>query len=117
MKSQNKLQICLKLKQMGLLNMLFGPSTNEISTYLSKGAIILDVRTDSEYKSKHIDNAKHIPLQVLQQRINDLKQLNKPVIAYCASGMRSGQAVSILKNNGIDAINGGGLSKLQASLP
>jgi len=42
--------------------------------------------------------------------------LNKPVIACCASGMRSSQATSILKSNGIDAMNGGGWMSLENKL-
>ncbi|MEZ4928626.1 MAG: rhodanese-like domain-containing protein [Chitinophagales bacterium] len=33
--------------------------------------------------------------------------MNKPVILCCASGARSGQATSILKSKGIDAVNAG----------
>ena len=47
---------------------------------------------------------------------NDIKKLNKPVIACCASGMRSSQATSILKKNGIEVINGGGWKSLQSKL-
>ena len=46
----------------------------------------------------------------------EIKKLNKPVIACCASGMRSSQATSILKQNGIEAMNGGGWSGLQNKL-
>ncbi|WP_179319120.1 rhodanese-like domain-containing protein [Winogradskyella helgolandensis] len=101
---------------MGLFNALFGKSTNNVAEYIEKGAIILDVRTKSEYQGGHIKNAKHIPLQELGNRINEIKKLNKPVIAYCASGMRSGSASSMLKSNGVDAINGGGISSLQRKL-
>lgn len=101
---------------MGLLNILFGKSTNNIAEYIEKGAIILDVRTLSEYQGEHIKNAMHIPLQELKSRFDEVKKLNKPVIAYCASGIRSGSATSILKSNGIDAINGGGIGSLQRKL-
>jgi rhodanese-related sulfurtransferase len=101
---------------MGLFNTLFGKSTDNVAEYLEKGAVILDVRTRAEYQGGHIKNAKHIPLQELNNKINQIKKLNKPVIAYCASGMRSGSATSILKSQGIDAINGGGMNSLQRKL-
>jgi rhodanese-related sulfurtransferase len=101
---------------MGILNTLFGNSTNYVAEYTEKGAIILDVRTQREYKGDHIKNAKHIPVQELGNRINEIKKLNKPVIAHCASGMRSANATSILKSNGIDAINGGGIGSLRRKL-
>jgi apurinic endonuclease APN1 len=49
-------------------------------------------------------------------RADDIKKLNKPVIACCRSGMRSGQATSILKQNGIECINGGGWNSLAQKL-
>ncbi|WP_179335712.1 rhodanese-like domain-containing protein [Winogradskyella costae] len=101
---------------MGLFNALFGKSTNNVAEYLEKGAVILDVRTPSEYQSGHIKNAIHIPVQELSTRFNEIKKLNKPVIAYCASGMRSGSAASLLKSKDIDAINGGGMNSLQRKL-
>lgn len=101
---------------MGLLNALFGKSTNNVEEYIAKNAIILDVRTIGEYRGGHIKNAKHIPLQELNNRINEIKKLNKPVIVYCASGMRSGSGASILKSRGVDAINGGGIGSLQRKL-
>ena len=101
---------------MGLLNTLFGKSTNNVEEYVAKNAIIIDVRTIGEYRGGHIKNAKHIPLQDLNNRVNEVKKLNKPVIVYCASGMRSGSAASILKSKGVDAINGGGIGSLQRKL-
>ncbi|NRD19404.1 rhodanese-like domain-containing protein [Winogradskyella eckloniae] len=101
---------------MGLFTALFGKSTNKIEEYIEKGAVILDVRTLSEYKGNHIKNAIHIPLQELNSRLNEIKNLNKPVIAHCASGMRSANATSFLKSNGVDAINGGGIASLQRKL-
>ncbi|WP_296314039.1 rhodanese-like domain-containing protein [Winogradskyella sp. UBA3174] len=101
---------------MGLLNALFGKSTINVAEYIEKGAIILDVRTQSEYDDGHIKNALHIPVQEIGNRFNEVKKLNKPLIAYCASGMRSGSATSMLKSKGIDAINGGGMGSLKRKL-
>ena len=101
---------------MGLLNALFGKSTNNVAEYIAKDAVILDVRSHSEYQSNHIVSAIHIPVQELGNRFNEVKKLNKPVIAYCASGMRSGSATSMLKSKGVDVINGGGMGSLQRKL-
>ena len=50
------------------------------------------------------------------QFINDIKKLNKPVIACCRTGRRSGIAAMILKKHGIEAMNGGGWNSLQSKL-
>ena len=101
---------------MGLFSFLFGNKTDQIQEYLDKGALILDVRTRGEFQGGHINNAVHIPLKEINNRSNQIKKLNKPVIAYCASGMRSGSATGILKSKGIDAINGGGINTLKKTL-
>ncbi len=106
-----------KLKSMGFLTKLFGSNkTDGINTYLKKGAILLDVRTKSEYNSVHLKNALHIPLQDIKENINKIKKLNKPVITYCQSGMRSRSAAKILRLAGINAINGGGILGLKRKL-
>jgi len=101
---------------MGLLSFLFGKPKNNISDYINKGAVILDVRTAKEYKANHIPEALHIPLAELESRLEELTVLNKPVIAHCASGVRSAQAARLLKSYNIDAINGGGIAKVKAAL-
>ena len=94
----------------------FGNKTNAIEEFKNKGAIILDVRTPEEFKEGHIFGSKNIALQVLNNNIETIKKWNKPVIACCRSGMRSAQATSILKQNGIECVNGGGWSSLQSKL-
>ena len=102
---------------MGLLDYLgLGNKSESIQEFVEKGAIIIDVRSSGEFSGGHIKGSKNIPLNEISSKINEIKKLNKPVIACCASGMRSSQATSILKQNGIDAINGGGWQNLQSKL-
>jgi phage shock protein E len=102
---------------MGLLDFLgLGNKSESIQEFIEKGAIIIDVRSPGEFSGEHIKGSKNIPLNEIGAKINEIKKLNKPVIACCASGMRSSQATSILKQNGIDAINGGGWQNLQSKL-
>ncbi len=100
---------------MGLFDFLgFGNKSNSIQEFKDKGAVIIDVRSQGEFAGGHIKGAKNIPLNEIRNKIDDIKKLNKPVIACCASGMRSSQATSILKQNGIEAVNGGGWQSLQS---
>lgn len=102
---------------MDILNLFgLGNKTNDIKEFINNGAIIIDVRTPGEFTSGHIKGSKNIPLDTFFSKINEIKKLNKPVITCCRSGMRSGQASSILKQNGIDCINGGGWDSLQTKL-
>ena len=102
---------------MGILNFLgFGSKSNELAEFLNKEAVIIDVRTYEEFAAGHIRNSKNIPLQIIGTKIDEIKKLNKPVIVCCKSGMRSLQANSILKNNGIESMNGGGWSSLKSKI-
>lgn len=102
---------------MGLLSMFgLGDKSESITNFKEKGAVIIDVRTVGEYKEGHIKGSKNIPLDTIYSKIEEIKKLNKPVIACCRSGMRSAQATSILKQNGIEVLNGGGWESLQRKL-
>lgn len=101
---------------MGFFNFLFKSKRKMVEEFMSKEAMVLDVRTEAEYSIGAIPNSKNIPLQTLNNHIANIKKLNKPVITCCASGMRSATAANILKRNGIDAINGGGWQRLSQFL-
>lgn len=54
-----------------------------------------------------------IPLDQLPQRIEEIRDLPKPVIVFCMSGNRSGMAMNLLKQQGInEVVNGGGISDM-----
>ncbi len=75
----------------------------------------VDVRSAAEFNSGHIQNAVNIPLDQFQHRFKEIAELGQtPVVFYCRSGNRSGQAVSYLSQIGIKEIyNGGGLEDVQ----
>ncbi|HET8803483.1 MAG TPA: rhodanese-like domain-containing protein [Aequorivita sp.] len=101
---------------MGFFDFLFGNKTKKIQDFNNRGAIILDVRSKAEYDSGAIPGSKNIPLQNISSKINEIKKWDKPVITCCASGMRSASAAGILKNNGVEAMNGGGWFSLSQKL-
>lgn len=80
---------------------------------IDKNATIIDVRTPEEFSGQHVPGAINIPLDQLSIRMDEIKEMPKPIVAYCRSGNRSGMAVGIMKQNGIsDAVNGGGISDM-----
>lgn len=102
---------------MGLFNFLgLGSKTDGIQEFVANGAVIVDVRSESEFASGHIKGSKNIPLNTLESKIDEIKRWNKPVIACCLSGMRSSQATSILKQYKITVMNGGGWQSLRNKL-
>ncbi|MEM7086300.1 MAG: rhodanese-like domain-containing protein [Bacteroidota bacterium] len=100
---------------MGIFD-LFGSKKKKLAAFQSRGAVILDVRTREEYDLGAIPNAKHIALDVLPSKISEVKNWNKPVIAYCEKGGRSEKAANLLQANGVEVINGGGYSWLSKHL-
>ena len=65
---------------------------------VSNGAALIDVRTPGEFASGHIDGAVNIPVQELAQRLGEVPQ--GPVVLYCRSGARSGNAANFLLSEG-----------------
>lgn len=99
---------------MGIFNNIFGGGGARLEEFKERGAVVIDVRTPAEFSGGHVSGSKNIPLQTIQNRVKEIAAFNKPVILCCASGMRSGQATSILKKEGIECINGGGWTKVNA---
>lgn len=67
---------------------------------LAKGALLVDVRSPSEFSSGHIDGARNIPVNALSARERELGAKDRPVILYCASGARSAMAKKALRAAG-----------------
>jgi parallel beta-helix repeat protein len=65
---------------------------------------ILDVRTQTEYESGHIDGAVLIPYTELELRINEL-DCDKNIIIYCGSGVRGAIASQTLAEHGFQVYN------------
>lgn len=94
----------------------FGPSV-KYSELVQQGAILLDVRSKAEFSGGHIKGAINIPVNVLNNHLEQLKDKDKTIITCCASGMRSASAKSILQSHGYKNVyNGGGWSSLQNKL-
>lgn len=98
---------------LGFLQKLFGGTPVDYKELMRKGAVIVDVRSQAEFKSGHINGSRNYPLDSLRSKINDLKKMNKPVITVCLSGGRSGMAKNLLKAAGIEVYNGGPWTSLR----
>src|SRR5450631_3517337 len=83
-------------------------------------ALILDVRSRSEYAEGHLDGAVNIPHLELRQRLDEVAAVvnGRTVSVYCASGVRSYLATRVLLSQGFDARNlSGGWLTLKAVHP
>ncbi len=82
----------------------------------SGSVFILDVRSQSEYLSGHIRNAKLIPLTELEGRLSEL-DMSESILVYCGSGGRSQTASQLLIDNGFTQVYNmlGGLTAWKAA--
>jgi phage shock protein E len=92
-----------------LINKLLGRKSQEeiLIEVVRRGAYVIDVRTPTEYKAGHIQQAVNISLDQIANNAEKIKKIGKPVITCCQSGGRSGSARRILKRKGIEVYNGG----------
>ncbi|MFN4070805.1 MAG: rhodanese-like domain-containing protein [Thermus caldifontis] len=76
---------------------------------------ILDVREPAEFKDGRIPGAVNIPIRELPKRIGELPK-GKPIIVYCKTGNRGGQALVFLRVQGYNAKNlSGGIEAWKAA--
>jgi rhodanese-related sulfurtransferase len=77
-------------------------SAAEASQYLSenKPAVVIDVRTPSEYLAGHIPDAQLIPVDEIEYRANEVPKDGKTIFVVCQGGGRSAAACEILSNLG-----------------
>lgn len=73
--------------------------------------LVLDVRTPGEWEKQHIDQARHIPLPTLKDRLGEVPR-SQPIAVVCGSGYRSSIAASLLRSQGFQDVQNvmGGMS-------
>jgi rhodanese-related sulfurtransferase len=64
-----------------------------------EGVLFVDVRTDQEVATGVIKDARHIPLEQLEDRLAELPR-DKEIILYCANGIRAEMAYQTLDKLG-----------------
>jgi rhodanese-related sulfurtransferase len=73
-------------------------SSKEALAYLKKGALVIDVRTPSEFSSDHLPSALNIPLCQIETTLpRRVKDKSLVLLLHCQSGIRSGMAKRKLK--------------------
>ena len=77
---------------------------HEVAERQEAGALVLDVRTDSEHEIRTIPNGHHIPVDELRSRLDELPR-DRDIIVHCKVGQRGHTATQLLRANGFRAIN------------
>lgn len=84
---------------------------------LDDGVVVLDVRSDEEWDSGHIDGALHIMGGHLQDEIERLPATDAEVAVICGTGYRSTVAATVLRRNGYVRVRNvaGGMTAWEAA--
>lgn len=79
---------------------------------------LVDVREPGEWARGHVDGSTHIPMGEVHDRVSELDS-ERPVLAICRSGQRSGRVAAWLLEQGFEAHNldGGLVAWQSAGLP
>ncbi len=64
---------------------------------------LLDVRTPEEWEINRLPGAKHIPLDDIVSRVNELDS-SDDIVVYCHHGMRSARAIGFLQKMGFSKL-------------
>ncbi|KAA0989850.1 MBL fold metallo-hydrolase [Dyadobacter aurulentus] len=79
-------------------------SADEFEEDFKKGEIdVIDVRKPDEFASGHIEGAKNLPLDYINDLMEEFPK-DKNLYIHCAGGYRSMVAASILKSRGIQGV-------------
>ena len=82
----------------------FRVRAKEAKRLVADGASLVDVRTAQEFARGHLDGARNIPVHEIGARAKKEIPRGKPVVVYCASGMRSAAAASVLRRAGFEKV-------------
>ena len=86
--------------------------TNNIKEFIDNNAVIIDVRSESEFNSGNLEGSVNVPLKDLMYRVNEFKK-DKKYITVCTVGMRAESAKKFFKKRGFQVVNGGRWSSLK----
>jgi phage shock protein E len=65
-----------------------------------ESTLLMDVRSESEFAAGHLLGAVNVPVSQLAVKLDTLGDKGRPVVVYCASGVRSTRAASLLREAG-----------------
>lgn len=77
---------------------------HEVEGRQAAGALVLDVRTNTEHDVRSIPGGHHIPVDDLRDRLDELPR-EREIIVHCKVGQRGHTATQLLRANGFNAIN------------
>ena len=107
----------LRRKASGLVNV----EAIDAVKLINNDAVVIDLRSVDAFSKGHIANARNIPSDELEAKMDNLASIkSKPIVAVCDAGITSTKAVTSLRAAGFESVYGlkGGMTGWgQAGLP
>ena len=107
----------LRRKASGLVNI----EAIEAVKLINNDAVVIDLRSVDAFSKGHIVNARNIPSDELEAKMNNLEGMkSKSIVAVCDSGTSSTKAVTAFRAAGFEStygLKGGMVGWGQAGLP
>jgi phage shock protein E len=97
--------LCLAFGAFAFFAFMGKTSGKDARRLVAEGARLLDVRTPSEFAQGHLPGALNMPVQELENRLDELGVRSRPLVVYCRSGSRSGSAKRVLERHGFIAVH------------
>ena len=88
-------------------NLFGGGKTVDLKVIIEQGAFLVDVREPGEFAEGTAKGAVNIPLGSVATELTKFKG-KENIVVFCRSGNRSGQAKTILEQNGFKNVMNGG---------
>ena len=83
-------------------------TTQELANWLADTnrlpPLLLDVRTEDEYRVSHLKNARHITQNIPISSVTDELEAGQAVVVYCSVGVRSSDLALRLEQAGLENI-------------
>lgn len=88
-----------------LLKRLTQVSPTTARAWLNKGALVVDVRTEAEFREQHLPGVINIPLDRLEEEIvRHAPNKEQPLLLHCRSGRRSEIGTGVLQKLGYQQV-------------
>jgi CRP-like cAMP-binding protein len=99
--------LLMRLSKADFNELLRAPTQKEVDfdqarDLVHRGAVLLDVRLESEYRNANIRGSVNLPMYMLRLKAETLDPA-KTYVVYCDTGRRSSAAAYLLSERGFDA--------------
>jgi len=90
-------------KLMSILGQWSAPlPVEQVKALVGEGAQLIDVRDPDEFQQGHLEGAINIPVGEMGKHTDELQ--DGAVVLYCKSGLRSQEALQLMKREGCEKV-------------